>query len=111
MLGLYNSKSTWLQKGGMVRGRLSIANAEQQRIEIHGLAAGEYAIAVVQDLNQNHELDKRLGLFPKEPYGFSNNTGGRGPAKYAKAKFNLDVDREITIRLIDRKDKGGGADE
>lgn len=103
ILGLYNRKSTWLKPAGMVRSRLSIANAEQQRIEIHGLSAGEYAIAVFQDLNQNRKLDRRFGLASKEPHGFSGVGKGWRGVSYSKAAFTLDSDTEMTIRLIDRK--------
>jgi uncharacterized protein (DUF2141 family) len=107
MLGLYNEEDKWLDSTGMVRGRLSIANSDKQTIELHGLPAGEYAIAIIQDLNQNQKLDRKLGILPKEPYGFSNNTGRYGPGKYKNAKFTLDQDMVVTISLIDRNKKEG----
>lgn len=102
MLGLYDSVEKWLDRDGLVRGRLGIANSSQQTVELHGLPAGEYAIAIIQDLNQNQKLDRKLGILPKEPYGFSNNTGRYGPGKYKNAKFTLDRDMTISISLIDR---------
>lgn len=102
MLALYDAKENWLDAHGMLRGRLSIANSTEQTIELHGLPAGEYAIAVIQDLNQNQTLDRRLGILPREPYGFSNNTGRYGPGKYKNAKFTLMQNIEMGIELIDR---------
>lgn len=56
-----------------------------------GLAAGTYAVAVLQDLNDSNSLDKnRLGI-PKEPLGFSNNAKIRFRAPtFDEAKFEFD---------------------
>ena len=37
------------------------------------LPAGDYALAVYQDLNSNGKMDKNLVGIPKEPFGFSRN--------------------------------------
>jgi uncharacterized protein (DUF2141 family) len=37
------------------------------------LPAGRYAFAAYHDANNNHDLDKNIFGYPKEPFGFSNN--------------------------------------
>ena len=98
-LALYNDSQYWLSKTDLARGRLGFIQGESQIFELHGLPAGEYAVAVYQDLDSNNKLDRFLGLIPKEPYGFSNNVAKFGPASFEKAAFTLNADKNITIRL------------
>ena len=37
------------------------------------LPAGDYAVAIYQDLNENKKIDKNMLGIPTEPFGFSNN--------------------------------------
>ncbi len=101
LIAVYNDKNHWMKRTGMVRGRVSFVTLPQQQIEIHGLPAGKYSVAVYQDINFNKRLDRYFGLIPKEPYGFSNNVGKYGPVSFEKASFILKQDREISIKLID----------
>lgn len=59
-------------------------------IAFSDLPAGEYAIAILHDENDDLKMNKTwLGL-PKEGYGFSNNVMGTfGPPSYSKAKFRV----------------------
>jgi len=75
------------------------ATGEQMTIEIFDLDQGEYAVAIIQDLNENGELDKNFLGIPKEPYGFSGKWKSGG-ASYDKALFNTDeVGFSISIKL------------
>lgn len=66
------------------------------------IPAGNYAIAIYQDLDRNGELNKNWMGVPKEPYGFSNDVRKRmGPPDFEDAAFSLTSDSEITIQLID----------
>ncbi len=57
------------------------------------LPLGEYGVAVLHDLNDNGDMDYRLGRLPKEPYGFSNNAKPRFSApKFKDAAFLLGED-------------------
>lgn len=98
-LAVYNDSSYWLSDSNMVRGRLSFVVQQSQTYEIHGLPAGKYAVVVFQDADNDNELDRWLGLFPKEPYGFSNNVGKYGPASFESAAFDLVKDEIISIEL------------
>ncbi len=98
-VAVYNSESLWLHKSGMVQGQIRKVLGGAQRFEIYGLPAGEYALAVHQDLNLDGKLNKFLGLLPREPYGFSNNAGKRGLVSFSEAKVLVHGDAEITIQL------------
>lgn len=54
------------------------------------LSAGEYAVMLYQDLNDNEEIDTNLLGIPKEPWGGSlNGTQVLGPPDWADVKFSL----------------------
>ena len=64
------------------------------------LPAGTYAVACYHDENGNRKLDNNLFGIPSEGTGTSNNaTGFFGPPKFREAKFPLDRDTAITIRI------------
>jgi uncharacterized protein (DUF2141 family) len=65
------------------------------------LPAGEYALSVFQDVDDNGKLARNFIGLPKEPAGLSNNaTPGFGPPKYKDAKFRIAdsvVEQKITL--------------
>lgn len=66
------------------------------------LPPGTYAIAVIQDLNDNQKLDKTFIGMPKEPFGFSTNPKIRfGPPGFDDCLFEVEAEAilELTIRL------------
>jgi uncharacterized protein (DUF2141 family) len=64
------------------------------------LPRGTYAVACYHDENSNGKLDSNLFGVPTEGTGASNNaTGFLGPPKFRDAKFSLDRDTAITIRI------------
>jgi uncharacterized protein (DUF2141 family) len=72
---------------------------EQVTVEIANVAQGEYAIAVIQDLNGNKKLDRNFLKIPKESYGFSG-AWKSGAASFEEAL--IDTEREgfvVTIKL------------
>ena len=98
-LAVYHHETHWMSDTNMVRGRLGFILSDTQTFEVHGLPAGQYAVAVYQDLDSDNKLDRFLGLVPKEPYGFSNNVGKYGPVSFAEAAFDLSEDKNIKIKL------------
>ncbi len=75
------------------------ATEEQMTIDISNVESCDYAIAIIQDLNENGKLDKNFLGIPKEPYGFSGKWKSGG-SSYEKALFNTDeVGFAITITL------------
>ena len=64
------------------------------------LPAGEYAVRVMHDRNDNGELDSNFVGMPKEPWAFSNNAKGSfGPPGWDQVKFSLDGMATQRIRL------------
>ncbi|MEX0273413.1 MAG: DUF2141 domain-containing protein [Flavobacteriaceae bacterium] len=98
-VGLYGSKSTWLNK--IVKGaRGEISDTGTSSVVLENVAPGTYGISLYHDENDNDELDMRFGMFPKEAYGCSNQaTGMFGPPKWEDAKFTVKGDKTITIKL------------
>jgi uncharacterized protein (DUF2141 family) len=75
------------------------ATDKKMTVDISNVESGDYAIAIIQDLNENEKLDKNFLGIPKEPYGFSGKWKSGG-SSYEKALFNTDgVEFAITIAL------------
>ena len=72
----------------------------QATIVFHDLPEGEYAIAAFHDANSNGKMDTNMLGIPKEAYGASNDAKGTlGPPKFEDARFEIQGDTEITIKL------------
>jgi len=64
------------------------------------IPSGSYAVACYHDENGNHKLDNNFFGIPTEGTGTSNNaTGFFGPPKFKDAKFLLQRDTALTIRI------------
>jgi uncharacterized protein (DUF2141 family) len=75
------------------------AAEEQVTVEIADIEPGRYAIAVIQDLNENKKLDRNFLKIPKEPYGFSGSWKS-GSASYEEAAIDIEAGGSaITIKL------------
>jgi len=58
--------------------------------ELKDLAAGDYAVAVYHDANDNGKLDQNMMGIPVEAAGFSNDAlGNMGPPAFEAARFTL----------------------
>ena len=89
---VYDKKDDWLsdryrtQKSVVVAGH-RVAGAVTLELK---LPAGEYALSVFQDVNDDGKLARNFIGLPKEPAGLSNNTVPRfGPPRYKNAKFMI----------------------
>jgi uncharacterized protein (DUF2141 family) len=64
------------------------------------LPAGRYAVIAYHDENGNGKLDLRLGMFPTEGYGLSNNPEVIGPPSFKESSFELPEQKQhIDISL------------
>ena len=65
--------------------------------------AGEYALAIYQDLNGNKKLDTNIVGFPKEPFGFTQNIKPKFSApNYDECKITFNANNTtFSIKLID----------
>jgi uncharacterized protein (DUF2141 family) len=62
------------------------------------LPAGNYAIAVLADVNNDGKMNTNMLGIPKEAYGFSNNvTGLFGPPSFEKAQVIVQEDKKTSI--------------
>lgn len=70
--------------------------------QFSGLKPGNYAVAVVDDQNGNHKLDKDFLGIPKEGFGISNNPTvsiTTGTPKFRDASFSLRKNTTIKINM------------
>ncbi len=98
-MALANSKANYTGQSTSFRGAAAAIEGKSATAVFDNLPYGEYAVRVYHDANGNDKLDTNAMGAPKEPYGFSNNVRGLfGPAKWAKAKFTLNVP-QMTVEI------------
>ena len=101
-VALFNDEDSFLDKA--FQGKTVKVNGTEVSVEFGNLPAGEYALSVFHDANDNGELDKNFMGIPKEGFGFGNNAMGTfGPPSFEKAKFNLDDEstkHEIVLKFM-----------
>lgn len=61
--------------------------------------AGNYAVMAYHDENGNGKLDLRLGMFPIEGYGLSNNPKVMGPPSFKASEFQVNADQPLEISI------------
>jgi uncharacterized protein (DUF2141 family) len=66
-----------------------------------GLEPGRYAVIAYHDENGDGKLNLRLGMFPKEGYGLSNNPKLMGPPKFAAAALEVVNPGSATVIRMD----------
>jgi len=91
---VYDKKDDWLSDRNRTQKSVNVAgNRAGDRITVELLLpAGEYALSVFQDVNDNGKLERNFIGIPKEPAGLSNNVRPRfGPPKYQAAAFTVAV--------------------
>lgn len=81
-------------------GARHILPAGQTTITLAGLAPGNYAVMAYHDENANGELDRFLGMIPKEGWGLSNNPMVSGKPAFKDAAVALpESGATVTIKL------------
>ena len=69
-------------------------------LSFDGLAPGRYAVMVYHDANDDQKLNLRLGMFPTEGYGLSNNPKVMGPPRFDDSAIEVNApESRIAIRL------------
>lgn len=68
-------------------------------VTFENVPAGEYAVMVFHDKNENNKMDFQPNGMPDEAYGMSNNPMSYGPPTWNDAKFSIAANTEILIRL------------
>jgi uncharacterized protein (DUF2141 family) len=98
LFGLHTEK-TFMKGKGIKNAARKIKDGKVS-VTFTAVPAGEYAILVLHDENDNNRMDFDENGMPKEVYGMSNNDLSFGPPEFSTAKFTVtSKDLEITIRL------------
>jgi uncharacterized protein (DUF2141 family) len=91
---VYDKKDDWLSDRYRTQKFVTVAgNRQGDRLTVELLLpAGEYALSIFQDVNDDGKLERNFIGLPKEPAGLSNNLRPKfGPPKYKDAKFAVTV--------------------
>lgn len=87
MVALYNNAADFPNKEPY-KGSTTKISADVELIKFENIPYGDYAIAVLHDINKDGKLDKNFFGIPTEGYGFSNNAVEKfGPPSFLKASF------------------------
>lgn len=101
-VALYNRANDFPEGKNRYQGQELRADKENLNIVFKDLAAGRYAIAVMQDSNNNGVLDRNFFGIPTEPYGFSQRPADKKEAmSFEEAALVIDHENKaITIELV-----------
>ena len=100
-IAIFDSSGAFESRANPLRSALLPVQGSSCEWVVEDLPAGEYAVMLYHDTNDNGKLDKKSFGMPKEPYGFSNNARAPlGPPPFEAARFELadDVTLEIEAR-------------
>jgi len=98
---VFNSDKGWPDdRKAALRDIALPAHPGTNTIEVPNLPVGDYAVAVIHDVNKNHKLDKNFMGVPTEQWGMSTNPshGLKAPA-FNSVKFSLTGNQEIHIKV------------
>ena len=91
---VYDKKDDWLSDRYRTQKSVPVAgNRQGDKVTVELLLpAGEYALSIFQDVNDDGKLERNFIGLPKEPAGLSNNLRPKfGPPKYKDAVFPVTV--------------------
>lgn len=102
LVGVYNSPSSFTGKPLPESPKVPLTSADSVTAKIEGLKPGTYAVAVIQDLNGNGELDRNAFGMPQEPLAFSViKKIPKGKPSFKACSFEIkDEDVALTIPLV-----------
>ncbi len=100
-VALHNAAKTFPEGESFLR-QVIEANTQPLTVYFKNLPAGNYAISLMHDENENGMLDRNFVGMPTEYYGFSNNAKGKmGPPTFKQAAFQITDDNVmVAINLI-----------
>ncbi|WP_228237924.1 DUF2141 domain-containing protein [Allomuricauda sp. M10] len=99
-VAVYNSDEAFLSFESVLKTESVPAHEGSVVLKIANLPAGEYALAVFHDENDNGKLDTNWLGIPREKVAFSNaEMKTFGPPKYKECAFRITSDYEININL------------
>lgn len=87
-IGLFTNEKDFMKTP--IQGKVVKATGTEVTVIFENLPAGDYAVSVIHDENENGELDSNKMGIPKEGFAFGNNAmGSFGPPSFDKAKITL----------------------
>lgn len=104
-IDLYSDPDGFLRDKGRVIGAAIRLDTQIRTMTFGGLSPGRYGIIVFHDQDVDGMIDKSLGIFPTEAYGFSNNVFGPlcMQPDFDDAAIPLDAeDIEVVIKVSRR---------
>jgi len=100
MVAVVNSDAGWNNQEKPVASRKIAAAKGEMTFKFADLPAGQYAVQVMHDENDNGQPYTNFLGIPSEGYGFSNNPNVMRRAHFDEARFEVGSDdKTITIRL------------
>lgn len=88
-------------------GRFQPARRGSMTFVFENVPAGVYAVAAYHDVNGDGVMDTNFIGIPREPYGFSNDVGRRGPPSFMGAQVPVNPPRATIDVRLDRFRFGG----
>jgi uncharacterized protein (DUF2141 family) len=96
-IGIYE-KSNFLQQPTI--GKIVKVKTEDNQVTFEGLAHGEYAVSVYQDLNANKQFDMDEYGRPAEPWVMSGNVNPNQMPVFEDAKIEFNSTKKtVTLEL------------
>lgn len=100
-LGLYNKNKGFLDENASIAKGKVKSMGNKITYTFKNLPAGEYAVAVYQDVNDNGKCDRNMIGYPTEGFGFSKNYKPRLSApKFDEVKIAINQATKANIALI-----------
>ena len=100
LYAVYNNAKTFNDEENFVLSGSFSAQKGTITFTLKNLPAGEYAISVLHDENNNKKLDTNILGIPKEGFGFSKNPRVTfSEPGFDETKFMLNKNKDITINM------------
>ncbi|MCG9910140.1 MAG: DUF2141 domain-containing protein [Flavobacteriales bacterium] len=102
LFSVYNTEDGFPNKPekALKKGKLDPIKAQSVTYFFDNLPPGTYAVSVFHDEDCNGEMKTNALGIPLEGTGASNDARGRfGPPRYQDAKFTLEGNKKITIKM------------
>lgn len=100
-VALYNEDTEFPESDPFKAKEVSLNSSGDLEVVFEDVPAGDYAIAVMHDENNNGDIDFNEQGMPLEGFGFSNDAmGDMGPPDFDQAAFTADKDTDVAITMI-----------
>ena len=98
---VFQSATGWPEQvSAALRQQSAPAHAGETEITVSNLPAGEYAVVVLHDENENQKLDRGPLGMPLEQWGMSNNPPYRLSApSFEAARFRLSKSERLDVQM------------